>query len=127
MVAKWADGCNVGGGNPDTIRHKIDVLRGHCETVGRDLSEIAISTSLEDIHLLKPGEDPESVAAWTDGQYTLDQYRRRFQVLTADQLTARIEGIVAAGATYVLIYLAGLAHNQEMLYSFAQDVMPRFA
>ena len=127
LVAKWADGCNLGAGNPDVIRHKIEVLRGHCETLGRDPNEIAISTSLEDIHLLKPGEDPDKVADWTNGQYTLEQYRRRYQILTADQLSKRIEAIAAAGATYVIIYLAGLAHNQDMLYRFAQDVMPRFA
>jgi hypothetical protein len=95
--------------------------------LGRDPKEIAVSTSLEDIHLLRPGEDPEKVADWTNGQYTLDQYRQRFQVLTADELTERIEQGVEAGADYFIVYLAGLAHNQEMVYRFAQDVMPRFA
>ena len=126
LVAQWADGCNFGGGNPDTIRQKIEVLRGHCETLGRNIDELAISTSLEDVHLLAPGEDPERVADWSNGQFTLEQYRKRFKVLTADQLTERIEEIVAAGANHVLIYLAGLAHDQEMIYRFAKDVMPRF-
>ena len=127
LVAKYADGCNLGGGNPETIKHKIEVLRGHCETLGRDPGEITVSTSLEDIHLLAPGEDPSQVAAWTGGQYSLDDYKKRFKVVTADQLTEQIQGIVDAGATYVLIYLAGLAKNQDMVYRFAQDVMPRFA
>lgn len=126
LVAKWADGCNVGGGNPEVIRRKIEILHGHCEALGRDPQEIAVSTSLEDVHLLRSGEDPERAADWTGGQYTLDQYRKRFKVLTADQLTEQIEGLVAAGANYVLIYLAGLAHDQEMVHRFAQDVMPRF-
>jgi F420-dependent oxidoreductase-like protein len=127
LVAKWADGCNFGGGNPDTIRRKVEVLRGHCEALGRDPGEITVSTSLEDIHLLAPGEDPSKVAAWTRGQYSLEEYRRRFKILTADQLAAQIEQIVAAGANYVIVYLAGLAQNQEMIHRFAQEVMPRFA
>ena len=127
LVAQWADGCNFGSGNPDTIRQKVEVLRGHCEAMGRDPREIVVSTSLEDIHLLRPGEDPEKVADWTNGQYTLDQYRRRFKVLTADQLTAQIEQAAEAGADYFIIYLAGLAYNQDMVYRFAQEVMPRFA
>ena len=127
LVARWADGCNFGSGDPETIRHKVEVLRGHCESLGRDPREIAVSTSLEDIHLLAPGEDPERAADWTNGQYTPALYRDRFDILTADQLTQRIEQIIEAGATYVIVYLAGLAHNQDMLYRFARDVMPRFS
>jgi len=127
LVARWADGCNFGGGNPDTIRQKVEVLRGHCDALGRDITDIEISTSLEDVHLLAPGEDPERVADWTNGQYTLDQYRKRFRVFTADELTTRIEEIVGAGAQHVIIYLGGVAYNQDMIYRFARDVMPRFA
>ena len=103
------------------------MLRSHCETLGRDPSEITVSTSLEDIHLLAPGEDPDKVADWTHGQYTLDEYRKRFQVVTADQLSTRIEQLAEAGASYVIVYLAGLAHNPDMVYRFAQEVIPRFA
>ncbi len=127
LVAQYADGCNVGGGNPDTIRQKVAVLRGHCETLGRDSSTIAVSTSIEDVHLLRPGEDPDQAHAWTNGRMTLDQYQSRYKILTADQLTQQIEAMVDAGATYVLVYLAGLAYDQEMVHRFAQDVMPRFA
>ncbi len=38
FVAKYADACNLFPG-PD-LRHKLDVLRRHCETVGRDYDEI---------------------------------------------------------------------------------------
>ena len=41
LVARYADACNLfayGGG--DLIRHKLDVLKGHCEDVGRDYEEI---------------------------------------------------------------------------------------
>ncbi|MEO8289083.1 MAG: LLM class F420-dependent oxidoreductase [Chloroflexota bacterium] len=127
LVAKWADGCNVGGGNPDTVRHKVEVLRGHCETLGRDPNEITVSTSLEDIHLLGSGEDRDQVAAWTRGQYSLEEYRKRFKVLTADELSEKIRQLTDAGATYVLVYLAGLAYDQEMVYRFAEEVMPSFA
>jgi F420-dependent oxidoreductase-like protein len=39
LVAQYADACNLFG-NVDVIRHKLDVLKGHCETVGRDYGEI---------------------------------------------------------------------------------------
>lgn len=127
LVAKWADGCNLGGGNPDTIRHKVEVLRGHCEALGRDPGEIVVSTSLEDIHLLAPGEDPNKAANWTNGRQSLEEYRRRYKILTADQLSDLIEQVAAAGANYVIVYLAGLAYDQEMVHRFAQEVIPRFS
>ncbi|MFC4951101.1 LLM class F420-dependent oxidoreductase [Pseudonocardia sp. GCM10023141] len=38
LVAKYAQACNLFGG-PDVAR-KLDILRGHCEAVGRDYDEI---------------------------------------------------------------------------------------
>jgi F420-dependent oxidoreductase-like protein len=40
MVAKYADACNLFGGEADVVAHKLEVLKGHCETEGRDYSEI---------------------------------------------------------------------------------------
>jgi F420-dependent oxidoreductase-like protein len=39
LVAQYADGCNLFG-DPDRAKHLLGVLDGHCETVGRDSSEI---------------------------------------------------------------------------------------
>src|SRR5438477_2020113 len=39
LVAQYADMCNIFG-DPATVRHKMDVLERHCETVGRDPSTI---------------------------------------------------------------------------------------
>lgn len=40
LVAKYADACNVFGADPARLRHKYEVLRRHCETVGRDYREV---------------------------------------------------------------------------------------
>jgi alkanesulfonate monooxygenase SsuD/methylene tetrahydromethanopterin reductase-like flavin-dependent oxidoreductase (luciferase family) len=45
-VAKYADIWN-GMGPLDFMRHKVDVLRGHCEAVGRDPSEIEFSLGIK--------------------------------------------------------------------------------
>src|SRR5579871_945144 len=44
LVAQWANGCNVGGGRPDVVKQKLDVLKGHCEKLGRNYDEITRST-----------------------------------------------------------------------------------
>ncbi|THG33842.1 LLM class F420-dependent oxidoreductase [Glaciibacter flavus] len=43
LVAQYADACNLFGTSTDELAHKIDVLRGHCDDVGRDMSEIRIT------------------------------------------------------------------------------------
>jgi F420-dependent oxidoreductase-like protein len=45
LVAHYADACNIFGG-PDVVAHKLGVLKQHCETLGRDISEIEITAFL---------------------------------------------------------------------------------
>jgi F420-dependent oxidoreductase-like protein len=42
LVAQYADACNFFGG-PEDVAHKLDVLRRHCDTVGRDPNEIEVT------------------------------------------------------------------------------------
>jgi alkanesulfonate monooxygenase len=44
LVAKYADACNIFPG-PD-VAHKLDVLRGHCETERRDYDSIEKTTAM---------------------------------------------------------------------------------
>ncbi len=55
LVAQYADACNIFArmGN-DTVRSKLDILKGHCEKVGRDYNEIE-KTTLSGAHLA-PGQ-----------------------------------------------------------------------
>jgi F420-dependent oxidoreductase-like protein len=46
MVAQYADVWNTTDSQPIELKHKIDVLTRHCETVGRDLSEIRKTVGL---------------------------------------------------------------------------------
>jgi F420-dependent oxidoreductase-like protein len=40
LVAKYADACNLFTSAPDVVAHKLDVLRRHCDTEGRDYGAI---------------------------------------------------------------------------------------
>ncbi len=53
LVARYADACNVFGA-PDMLRHKFDVLRRHCASVGRDYAEIE-RTNLSTISITPDG------------------------------------------------------------------------
>jgi F420-dependent oxidoreductase-like protein len=63
LVAQYADAANVFGG-PETIHHKWEVLRRHCEEIGRPFEEIERST-LQGVHVSRDGsggtETPDQV------------------------------------------------------------------
>jgi F420-dependent oxidoreductase-like protein len=46
LVAQYADACNVFG-TPEVVAHKIEVLREHCDAVGRDIGEIEVTALLQ--------------------------------------------------------------------------------
>jgi F420-dependent oxidoreductase-like protein len=58
LVARYGDMCNLfdlpGTGFADNLRHKLDVLRRHCDAEGRDYDEIEKTVST----FLDPGDDP---------------------------------------------------------------------
>jgi F420-dependent oxidoreductase-like protein len=57
-VARFAQHWNHPGGSPDDIAQKLDVLRSHCADVGRDPSEILVSTHVR----LDPAADAATIA-----------------------------------------------------------------
>jgi len=56
IAALWADQWNLPGGDPETLRHKVEVLHNHCEDVGRDTTDIEVSVKV------KVGDDPGEFA-----------------------------------------------------------------
>lgn len=50
LVAQYADACNLFGG-PAQVAHKLEVLRRHCDAVGRDPNEIEVT-------VMFPGSSP---------------------------------------------------------------------
>ena len=48
LVAQYADACNIFG-SPEEIAHKMDVLRRHCDDVGRDPGEIEVTAMFRDL------------------------------------------------------------------------------
>ncbi len=73
-VARYADVCNING-DPDTVRHKLDVLVHHCQDIGRNPAEI-IATAAFVPH---------------DGEGYLAQ--------TADYLKAGVNGVILLTTT----------------------------
>jgi F420-dependent oxidoreductase-like protein len=98
LVAKYADGCNVGNGDPELIRHKLGVLREHCDRLGRDYDRIMKSTTIE----VQPGS-------------------------TTAQVRDRVDQVVAAGADYVIFYIQRVAYEHEPLLRLAAELVPAYS
>lgn len=63
LVAQYADACNLFARmGADVLRQKLDVLRGHCEAVGRPFDAIE-RTTLDTVRLAPGGDTPASVIA----------------------------------------------------------------
>jgi F420-dependent oxidoreductase-like protein len=73
LVAQYADACNLFG-SPE-LEHKLDVLRQHCEDVGRDYDDIRKTVMIR----LDPGANGEKV----------------------DELLAQLEQLAELGVTLV--------------------------
>jgi alkanesulfonate monooxygenase SsuD/methylene tetrahydromethanopterin reductase-like flavin-dependent oxidoreductase (luciferase family) len=104
LVARHADQCNVIG-DPPTVRHKLDVLRGHCEAEGRDPDEI-VKTAHAGIVVIDESESevrrrlqdlsasPPPMLRGLDA----GQLRQRLVSGTPDQVAERLRAYRDAGA-----------------------------
>lgn len=90
LVAQYAQACNLFPG-PE-LGHKLDVLRGHCEAVGRDYDEIEKTVMMS----VDPGPNGEHVDA------LLDQLRG-----LAEQGVAHVHGSVPGTESIAPLELLG--------------------
>ncbi len=60
LVARYAHACNLTSSDVEEVRHKLSVLRGHCETEGTDYDAI------------------EKTVAWTGPAFDTEDERARF-------------------------------------------------
>ncbi|HYH12664.1 MAG TPA: LLM class F420-dependent oxidoreductase [Thermomicrobiales bacterium] len=126
LVAQYGDACNVGGGNAETIRHKLEVLQGHCEREGRNYDDITRSTTFE-VYPIAPGADPERATEKERerrGGMSHEAFTEKWRVGTPEQLAEQIQAGVDAGANYIINYIPGLAYDSDLLHRYNEEIMP---
>jgi F420-dependent oxidoreductase-like protein len=126
LVAQWAQGCNVGGGNPEVVRQKLGVLKEHCDKLGRDYYSITRSTGLN-MFLLEDGDDAEKATALARGKTSYEDYAKGVIVGTRSQIIDRINQLIEAGADYFICTFPRIAYNQGQMRRFAAEIMPQFS
>lgn len=116
-TARWADEWNVWG-RPADIAHKLEVLRRHCEEIGRDPATIRITASA----LLVICDD-ESRAAELGAEHG----HRSGLVGTVDQLRERVAAYTEIGVDELVIpdFNISRAERNDLLGRFRTDVVDK--
>jgi len=100
MVAQYADATHQTTSDPQVFRHKMDVLRAHCERLERPFDEIERTCGLE----LKPPAGGSGDTA------------------EASVLLERVDALADAGAQALFCVLPGLA-DTDSIERFGADVI----
>jgi F420-dependent oxidoreductase-like protein len=94
LVAQHADMCNVTGG-PATLAHKLDVLRRHCNDVGRDPAEITTSR-LGTLVLTPDADETARVSSFLSGLVG-DEFGEQFTVGEGDDVVRQVDELAGTG------------------------------
>lgn len=119
MVAQYADESNLSSGPVEEIPHKLDVLAEHCERLGRDRSEIAV-TKLQMV-LVAPtmeeaDQDLREVAeakGWNDD--VIEIAKTILIHGDPDTVGERLQACMATGIDGMTINLPGNGHKTDRI------------
>jgi len=95
LVAQYADACNIFG-RPELLRHKLAILREHCERLGRPYDEIE-KTTLSNVDLERE---------------------------STDEVVERFGALGDAGAQHIIFSVRGVA-DATKLERIAGEVFPQ--
>lgn len=117
LVAQYGDACNVGG-DLETIKHKFDVIKKHCEAVGRDYNSIH-RTSTTVCHMAETDEQaqaqiPERVKSMFAGRAGAGL------IGSPDTIRKRIAEFEAAGVQELIVGFLDRT-NPETIRRFAKE------
>ena len=119
LVAQYADACNVGGDIP-TIRHKLDVVKQHCEDVGRDYTSIRRTSS--SICVIGESEEAALASLKPCHRDIVTMMRASAMIGSPETIRRRIAELEDAGIQELIIWFPDAA-KLESLRLFAQECM----
>jgi alkanesulfonate monooxygenase SsuD/methylene tetrahydromethanopterin reductase-like flavin-dependent oxidoreductase (luciferase family)/predicted kinase len=112
IAARSADGCNLPS-EPEALQHKVSVLHRHCEEVGRDPGEVAVTV----LDLPVVGHDRDDTWRRVErlrGRTPAAAYARRHHAGEAAAHRARYEQLAALGVQTVFVALADLESADDI-------------
>ena len=127
IAAQYADIWNNSAGSQDDIEHKVDVLHGHAERLGRDPAELRVSQQC----LVTIVENEEQLGPMVDraqrifGGHMGNPAGEMALTGTPDMIKQRVQKHVDLGCDMFMIEFFG-RDTIEPAQAFAETVIPEF-
>ena len=119
IVAKYADWCNIYDNDLEFCKSRLDILRGHCQSVGRDYDTIVKTYICDCVALAPTHEQAESIKQAS----MFSQYQP--MVGTPDQVADQIQSYSDLGFSHFMLRFADYPRT-EGVKLFIREVLPRF-
>jgi len=122
LVARYADMNNVGGGI-DNVRRKEEILLRHCETVGRDPSEIERTTGVGTVFIRDDRAEAERLFRAAFERNRIAKPWTDQPVGTVEDVVERIAPLVKLGYRHLIAGVPA-TYDEESMTRFATEVKP---
>jgi alkanesulfonate monooxygenase SsuD/methylene tetrahydromethanopterin reductase-like flavin-dependent oxidoreductase (luciferase family) len=121
LVAQYGDACNIGR-DAETVKRKLEVLRRHCDALGRDYDRIIKSAEVDALIT-----EPNATAAEKAAAASTIRFPQWTIAGSPDEIRAHIQSLIDAGITYCIIYLPRVAYDLDVLHQFSDEIIPTFS
>jgi len=111
LVARYADWYNFNSCTVAEYAHKIDVLKHHCERIGRNPSEITLTY----LSTISVSDDPQQVKRSPD---------KHFISGNADEVILELEQFQALGVRHCMLRISNLASLEYFVTYIAPHSPP---
>jgi F420-dependent oxidoreductase-like protein len=125
IVAKYADACNLFG-SAETVRKKLDILKEHCKSVGRDYDSI-LKTKLGAIIIDGNNKEIAKNKVQETFRGIPEEQIKEFVIYgTPEDISRQIEELEEVGIQYLIVDLEPY-REFEALDTFANKVMNKLS
>ena len=123
LVAQFADACNISNPTVEMLEHKLAVLKGYCDEVGRDYNSIKRTVLLNCAIA-----DTEEAALAKSGPFQRNalpgKVREQSLIGTPAMIRERLAQYEQAGAQEVIMWMPDAA-QLDAVRMFAREVIPK--
>jgi F420-dependent oxidoreductase-like protein len=134
IAAQYADYTNFDG-SLEGFQHKSEVLRGHCQDLGRDYDEIVRSANYN-VVIGRDEQEVKNRLEWIREQYlragltpekaeeVVHGFATGPAVGTPEQIVETFKKLEGVGMTYAITYFPDAAYDVTSIKLFEQEVLP---
>ncbi|NMJ86450.1 MAG: LLM class F420-dependent oxidoreductase [Thaumarchaeota archaeon] len=128
IAAKHANRYNHPFGTPEELKRKVEVLKEHCKSIGRDHKEIEKSVLIRVVVANSDKEIKQIVRKVKNKEESVEQYlyrnKDKMVIGTPEQVLADLNKYIQHEVTHFILHFMGI-DSSKMLRLFASKVMKK--